>query len=688
MPSLAVGANRQRATPRDGNELAVRTTNAEPAGAAKTRFFAVPRSTQNDVIPSVERNLLPFSALDSLLVFLLSAGYLWLFRRSTAMEPDEGIILQGAQRILHGQVLYRDFFTFLTPGSYYLHALLFKIFGSSFLVARTALVFYGGLFSVFTYLMARRVCGRRVSLITASLVTLTSLPWRFLVLHNWDSTLWACAAIYCAMRWMEEGQKAESSRQKAEAESFYHRERIEEHAGSPPITPHSSLLCWAFATGSFASLTILFEQSKGAGLALGLGAAFVILALAGKNQKAGGGRHEAESLYHSERGEGQVCSSLITRHPSPFFHLSMSFGSLAAGFAWPFVVTFAYFGAHGAFEAMLSDWLWPLKHYSRANSVPYGYQNWSSHTRALLLGNHPLGYKLAAVLAVSPGFLIPALPIVAVGVLAYLVLRYKIRLTVAPSVRGLPEQSLGAAPAGLNSGATTQTRDAGGRTAHYILVSAAISGLLISVALSRADILHFIYLSPLLYLVLAWFMEGRGIQGRLVGALRPAIIAWILLSFVALGLAFAVSQLNGQHRITTRRGVVTTPAVDTVLSYTQAHVPGGSKILVYPYLPLYYYLTGTYSATRFEYLQPGMHTLRQDEEAIREMEADRTRVVLFEPDFNEKIAASWPNTPLRYVANDPIGDYILRHYRPCKLLKSASGWPFVFMVRKNLACPR
>jgi 4-amino-4-deoxy-L-arabinose transferase-like glycosyltransferase len=107
------------------------------------------------------------------------------------MEPDEGIILQGAQRILRGEVLYRDFFSFLTPGSYYLLAFLFKIFGSSILVARTALVLLGAIYSVITYLLARRVCSRATAAFVAAIVTLTTLPYRFLVLHNCDSTLWA-----------------------------------------------------------------------------------------------------------------------------------------------------------------------------------------------------------------------------------------------------------------------------------------------------------------------------------------------------------------------------------------------------------------------------------------------------------------------------------------------------------------
>ena len=96
----------------------------------------------------------------ALLVFLFTCAYLFLFRRNTAMDPVEGIILQGAQRILHGEVLYRDFFSFVTPGPYYFLAFFFKVFGSSILVGRTALVFIGGIFTAVTYLLARRVCAR------------------------------------------------------------------------------------------------------------------------------------------------------------------------------------------------------------------------------------------------------------------------------------------------------------------------------------------------------------------------------------------------------------------------------------------------------------------------------------------------------------------------------------------------
>src|SRR5207249_4200618 len=178
----------------------------------------------------------------ALAIFLLAVAYLWLFRRYTFIEPDEGIILQGAQRILRGEVLYRDFFSFFTPGSYYFLAVLFKIFGSSFITARSALILFGGLFSVVTYLLARRVCRRSSALLTAAIVSLTCLPYRFMVLHNWDSTLFACIAVYSCVRLIE-----------------------------------CRTVVWAFAGGTFISLTFLFEQSKGGGLALGLAVGFLAL---------------------------------------------------------------------------------------------------------------------------------------------------------------------------------------------------------------------------------------------------------------------------------------------------------------------------------------------------------------------------------------------------------------------------
>src|SRR6185312_10215204 len=87
-------------------------------------------------------------------IFIISLLYLFLFRRHSGIDPDEGIVLQGADRILRGEVPYRDFFSFYTPGSFYLLATLFKIFGNSFAVARTSIAVVGAGCSVITYLLS------------------------------------------------------------------------------------------------------------------------------------------------------------------------------------------------------------------------------------------------------------------------------------------------------------------------------------------------------------------------------------------------------------------------------------------------------------------------------------------------------------------------------------------------------
>ncbi len=520
-------------------------------------------------------------------IFLLAVGYLWLFRRYTFIEPDEGIILQGAQRILRGEVLYRDFFSFFTPGSYYFVALIFKIFGSSIIVARTALVLIGATFSVITYLLARRVCSRESSLFVAGLVTATTLPYRFLVLHNWDSTLWACLALYSAVRLMESPGRR-----------------------------------WAFAVGTFVSLTFLFEQSKGAGLGLGLGL----------------------GLLAAHWGWQRILrtDALI---------------ALVLGVAWPFVITFAYFAAQHSLGIMLADWFWPLRHYSLANHVPYGYQTWSDETRDALFGPNSIWMRSVTALTLSPCFLVPLLPLPAAGILAYWIVQM------------------------------CRREASRSKCNYYVVTCAALIGLLLSVVIGRADIVHFMYLLPLWGLVLAWIVDGRDIPGRIVHNAKPIITGFVAIAFLLFALVLLTRAVGAHVESATRRGQITLPERDNVLGYMQAHVEPGETILVYPYLPLYYYLTATFSPSRYEYFQPGMNTPEQAQGMLSQLAATRVRVVLFEPGFPQKIPTSWPGTPLSAIAKDPVTDYILREYRSCKILQSANNWRFLFMVRKDAPCP-
>ena len=275
-------------------------------------------------------------------------------------------------------------------------------------------------------------------------------------------------------------------------------------------------------------------------------------------------------------GTGLVAITLLDRHRT-WWQGTPALG-LAAGMVWPFLVTVAYFGAQHSLSIMLADWFWPLQHYSGANHVPYGYQNWSENARHLLFGSGSLTVRVITIVAISPCFLIPTLPLAAAGLLVY----------------WMVQMGRGRRPRAIS--------------AHHVLICAALSGLLLSVVIGRADIIHFMYLMPLFALVLSWMLDGRNIPGPLFRKVKPFFVTYLVIALLLFATPLLLRAVNARIPVQTRRGMVDVPASDTVVEYVQAHVGAGNEILVYPYLPLYYYLTDTASPTRYEYFQPGRHT--------------------------------------------------------------------------------
>ncbi|MFL5885989.1 MAG: glycosyltransferase 87 family protein [Thermoleophilaceae bacterium] len=69
---------------------------------------------------------------------------------------DEGLMLQAAARIAHGQVPYSDFWWYYPPGQPYLLALLWKVFGPSMLTWRIVRVLSDAAVAVLVFALARR----------------------------------------------------------------------------------------------------------------------------------------------------------------------------------------------------------------------------------------------------------------------------------------------------------------------------------------------------------------------------------------------------------------------------------------------------------------------------------------------------------------------------------------------------
>jgi hypothetical protein len=123
-------------------------------------------------------------------------------------DLDEGYFVQQAVRVLHGQVPYRDFATFYSPGLAYVHAVLFSALG--LLGPRAlALAARGGL-ALLLFIMTRPLV--RQPLWAAApgvflLVGLDDAPVRWEPHPGWLSTFFAVLAAWClshgpSTRWL------------------------------------------------------------------------------------------------------------------------------------------------------------------------------------------------------------------------------------------------------------------------------------------------------------------------------------------------------------------------------------------------------------------------------------------------------------------------------------------------------
>lgn len=100
------------------------------------------------------------SAAEPLIVMLgalaVLGAYVWLARYGLDLV-DEGYFLDLATRVQHGQLPYRDFDTYYTPGIFYLHAAVLTLFGADALPVRVVMVGIRVACALLIYRLARRL---------------------------------------------------------------------------------------------------------------------------------------------------------------------------------------------------------------------------------------------------------------------------------------------------------------------------------------------------------------------------------------------------------------------------------------------------------------------------------------------------------------------------------------------------
>ncbi len=279
-----------------------------------------------------------------------------------------------------------------------------------------------------------------------------------------------------------------------------------------------------------------------------------------------------------------------------------------------------YWKAGGLADLIYANVVWPLTNYNRVNVVPYGHGLrelfWNSWAASLTAVFSPVpGYGLSGIL-ILPALILLALPVLLV-------------------LFGLRYGSLAFTP----------------EMAPYWPVGSAqwISEI------HRKDMYHLIYGSPILAILCF----------RLY---RP----WVnhnVLKFVTLSANAAVGfnglvAVSAQRKTVTRRGPKYTYGhPDAVLEFLNAHTSLGEEIFVYPYRPIYHFLSATRNPTRFGVLLYQFNTEPQFAEVIRSLERSKVRYVVWDRGFAVDMAKgclpSYRQPREEHLIMEP---YLTEHY--------------------------
>jgi len=101
------------------------------------------------------------------------------------LDQDTWIALYGAKRILEGQLLYKDFFDFVTPGTDYVLAAVFYLFGVKLSVARIALAVSNGIVVAIVVFMSSYAIKNRLLSVLLPVLTAIYSSYNYYISHHW-----------------------------------------------------------------------------------------------------------------------------------------------------------------------------------------------------------------------------------------------------------------------------------------------------------------------------------------------------------------------------------------------------------------------------------------------------------------------------------------------------------------------
>jgi hypothetical protein len=482
------------------------------------------------------------------LVFALCASLYFLpFMRLLLQGTDEGTLVEGTVRTVHGQLLGRDFFGIIGPGTYYWLALFFKLFGVTFLASRICLFVSSLGTALSLYFLSRRVC-RSYQVLPCIFVFATYFCGLWpTISHHVDSNCFALLAVVCMVLWQD---------------------------------VHKSWLL--IAAGALAGATTLTLQPKGILLLF----AFLVW------------------LWIQHR-----------RQSTPLTALAW----VAGGCCGVVALMLTYFWSQGALgDLIYANVVWPSRYYGPTFSVHYAsfildyFNRW-------VVPMHGVNWTIGmAVILLIPFLFVAALPALLL-------------------------------PLGVRHG----VRKIEGVIALYWLAG---SALWLS-ELHRKDISHLVYGSPLLIILCIFYLQKSRSKGFGL-ALQVIYITSTCLAGANLIIALVARPMA------TRVGEVHIAAYDPVLTAIDEHVTPGGEIFIYPYSPMYYFLSNTANPTRYSTFSYNFRVGPQFmlDEVIRNLDQHRVKYVLWDKTMEVRVGEVLsPSKPLKRFV---IAPYLESHYKP------------------------
>jgi hypothetical protein len=251
-----------------------------------------------------------------------------------------------------------------------------------------------------------------------------------------------------------------------------------------------------------------------------------------------------------------------------------------------------FWSQHALWDLFNANYLFPSKHYGAVNTVPYALGIFANYWKGWAGGSNGLSFAVViGIILIIPFLLIAALPVILpiIGVW-----RWKSW-----------EQS---------------------EISLYWLCGCALW----LAEYHRRDIWHLVFGSPLLIILWVFYLEKRE------ESFANVAVQLISISSMCLVLSNLLLVLSA-HPVETRVGTVNVFKQNSVIEQLNERTVPGEEIFIYPYDPIYYFLSKTRNPIRFSGLMYNYNSKVEFEDVVRTLDQHRVKYVLWDTGFDERV---------------------------------------------------